>query len=112
MVKGNHTIKAGFFYEWIRNSQPANNDTNGNIQVDASTNTYSYGNDYADLLTGNLSQYQETNKNRINDIHYGTYEFFVQDSWKATRQVDDRSGHSFHSLPAVARCPGLRLFNL
>ncbi len=24
-VKGNHTIKAGFFYEWIRNSQPANN---------------------------------------------------------------------------------------
>ena len=57
-VKGNHTIKAGFFYEWIRNSQPANNNTNGNIQVDASGNTYSYGNDYADLLTGNLNQYR------------------------------------------------------
>src|ERR1700678_1891626 len=58
-VKGNHTLKGGFFYEWIRNSQPANEDTNGNIQVEA-TNTYSYGNEYADLLTGNLSQYQET----------------------------------------------------
>ena len=95
MVKGNHTIKAGFFYEWIRNSQPANEDTNGSIQVDSSTNTYSYGNDYADLLTGNMSQYQETNKNRINDIHYGTYEFFVQDSWKATRRLTIEAGIRF-----------------
>jgi Carboxypeptidase regulatory-like domain len=93
-VKGDHTIKAGFFYEWIRNSQPANNDTNGNIQVQA-TNTYSYGNEYADLLTGNMSQYQETNKNRINDIHYGTYEFFVQDSWKATRRLTIEAGIRF-----------------
>ena len=23
-VKGDHTLKVGFFYEWIRNSQPAN----------------------------------------------------------------------------------------
>ena len=28
-VWGNHTVKGGFFYEWIRNSQPANGDTNG-----------------------------------------------------------------------------------
>ena len=54
-VMGDHTIKAGFFYEWIRNSQPANNDTNGYGQVSVS-NTYSYGNEYADLLTGNLKQ--------------------------------------------------------
>jgi Carboxypeptidase regulatory-like domain len=93
-VKGDHTIKAGFFYEWIRNSQPANNDTNGDIQVEAS-NTYSYGNEYADLLTGNLNQYEETNKNRINDIHYGTYEFFVQDSWKATRRLTINGGIRF-----------------
>ena len=32
-VKGNHTVKAGFFYEWIRNSQPANNNTNGEALV-------------------------------------------------------------------------------
>ena len=93
-VKGDHTLKAGFFYEWIRNSQPANNDTNGSMQVSVG-NTYSYGNEYADLLTGNLSQYQETNKNRINDIHYGTYEFFVQDSWKATRKLTVELGIRF-----------------
>ncbi len=28
-VMGDHTLKAGFFYEWIRNAQPANDNTNG-----------------------------------------------------------------------------------
>jgi hypothetical protein len=93
-VKGDHTFKAGFFYEWIRNSQPANNNTNGEQLVSAG-NTYSYGNEYADLLTGNLNSYQETNFNRINDIHYGTYEFFVQDSWKATRKLTVELGVRF-----------------
>lgn len=85
-VFGKHTVKAGLFYEWIRNSQPANNYTNGLSEVSAG-NTFSWGNEYADLLTGNLSQYQETNFNRVNDIHYNTYEFFTEDSWKATRKL-------------------------
>ena len=81
-VVRNHTIKAGFFYEWIRNAQPANNNTNGYMQFVPSSNTNTYGNAYADMLTGNMSQYQETNFNRINDISYNTVEGFVQDSWK------------------------------
>ena len=101
-VFGNHTIKGGFFYEWIRNSQPANNNTNGESLVSASGNSFSYGNEYADLLTGNLSQYQETNFNRINDIHYNTYEFFVQDSWKATRKMTVEMGIRFsHFQPWI-----------
>jgi Carboxypeptidase regulatory-like domain len=94
-VMGDHTIKAGIFYEWIRNSQPANNNTNGEQLVSASSNSFSYGNEYADLLTGNLNSYNETNKNRINDIAYGTYEFFVQDSWKATRKLTVELGVRF-----------------
>ena len=27
-----HTLKAGFFYEWIRNAQPANNNTNSYLR--------------------------------------------------------------------------------
>ena len=93
-VKGDHTLKAGFFYEWIRNSQPGNDFTNGEALVSAG-NSFSYGNEYADLLTGNLNSYQETNFNRINDIHYATYEFFVQDSWKATRKLTLELGVRF-----------------
>jgi hypothetical protein len=94
MVRGNHTFKGGFFYEWIRNTQPANDNTNGDITVSAS-NTFSYGNEYADLLTGNLSQYVETNHNRINDIHYGTTEFFGQDSWKVSKKLTVELGLRF-----------------
>ncbi|MBV9182501.1 MAG: TonB-dependent receptor [Acidobacteria bacterium] len=100
-VVGTHTLKAGFFYEWIRNSQPANNNTNGEDFVSVG-NKFSYGNEYADLLTGNLNSYTETNFNRINDISYNTYEFFAQDSWKATRRLTLEFGMRFtHFTPWV-----------
>ncbi|HWH58825.1 MAG TPA: carboxypeptidase-like regulatory domain-containing protein [Terriglobales bacterium] len=100
-VVGTHTLKGGFFYEWIRNAQPANNNTNGNLSV-SSGSTTSFGNEYADLLTGNLSNYNETNFNRINDISYNTWEFFGQDSWKATRKLTLEFGlRATHFTPWV-----------
>jgi len=100
-VLRNHTLKAGFFYEWIRNAQPASNDTNGLLQVSVG-NSFSYGNEYADLLTGNLSNYTETNFNRINDINYTTVEFFLQDSWKVTRRLTLDVGMRFtHFSPWI-----------
>jgi hypothetical protein len=101
-VINTHTFKAGFFYEWIRNAQPANNNTNGELQVSAPDNKFSYGDDYADLLTGNLNEYTETNFNRLNDISYNTYEFFAQDSWKATKRLTLEYGMRFtHFTPWV-----------
>jgi hypothetical protein len=100
-VYRNHTLKFGFFWEWIRNAQPANNNTNGNLSV-SHNNVYSWGNEYADLLTGNLSGYNETNFNRVNDINYSTYEFFGQDSWKATRKLTIDFGVRFtHFTPWI-----------
>ncbi len=82
------------------------------LQVSAG-NSFSYGNEYADLLTGNLSNYNETNKNRINDIHYGTYEFFGQDSWKATKKLTLEFGVRFtHFQPWIdALGFGYSIFN-
>jgi hypothetical protein len=98
----NHTLKAGAFYEWIRNAQPANNDTNGLLQVSVNNTLYTYGNEYADLLTGNLAVYTETNKNRINDINYTTWEFFGQDSWKVSRKLTAEIGMRFsHFTPWI-----------
>ena len=104
-VWSTHTFKAGFFWEWIRNAQPANNTTNGQIQVSNSNATYSFGNEYADLVTGNISQgYSETNFNRLNDIAYNTYEGFVQDSWKVNRRLTLELGVRFtHFQPWVDR---------
>jgi hypothetical protein len=85
-IWGTHTLKAGVFYEHIRNAQPASNATNGAVQASAS-NSNTYGNPYLDLLLGNLNNYQETSFNRINDISYDTYEGFVQDSWKVSKRL-------------------------
>jgi len=102
-VFATHTIKGGFFWERIRNAQPANNYTNGLATVDVG-NPNSLGNAYADLLTGTLNGYQETSFNRINDISYNTYEFFVQDSWKATRKLTIELGlRATHFQPWIDR---------
>jgi hypothetical protein len=100
-VLKSHTLKVGGFYEWIKNAQPANNNTNGLIQVSAG-NSFSYGNEYADLLTGNMANYGETNFNRINSINYTTWEFFAQDSWKLTRKLTLELGMRFsHFTPWI-----------
>ena len=85
-VWGTHTIKAGVFWEWIRNSQPDNKNTNGQLQV-WSGNSNTLGNEYADLVTGNLNGYSEASRNRINDIAYSTWEGFAQDSWKVNKRI-------------------------
>jgi len=93
-VWATHTIKGGFFWEWIRNAQPANNYTNGFLEF-AAGNSNSTGSAYADELLGILNSYQETSFNRINDIAYNTYEGFVQDSWKVNRKLTVEYGLRF-----------------
>jgi hypothetical protein len=86
-VVNTHTIKAGFFWEWIRNAQPASNDSNGQWQFVAQNTDYTTGDSYADEVLGIASHYDETSFNRINDIAYNTYEAFVQDDWKVTKRL-------------------------
>ncbi|MEP6537521.1 MAG: carboxypeptidase-like regulatory domain-containing protein [Bryobacteraceae bacterium] len=90
-VWGTHTVKGGIFWEWIRNAQPANNNTNGQLNVNKSDSN-STGNEFADLLTGTLSGYNETSFNRLNDISYLTFEGFVQDSWKVSKRLTVEMG--------------------
>ena len=85
-VAGAHTIKGGVFYEFIINNQPANNYTNG-LGVFANWAGNSTGSAYADLLTGNLGQYQESTFNRLNNIGSHIFEWFVQDDWRVTRRL-------------------------
>jgi hypothetical protein len=87
-VIATHTVKAGFFWEWIRNAQPANNDTNGQIQFwSPSDPVYTTGSSYADEVLGIASEYDQTSFNRVNDESYNTFEGFIQDDWKVTKRL-------------------------
>ncbi len=98
-VVGTHTIKAGFFWEWIRNAQPANGDTNGQLQfVSGNAPLYTTGDSYADEVLGIASHYDEQTFNRINDIAYNTYEFFAQDDWKLSRRLTVNVGLRFSHI--------------
>jgi Carboxypeptidase regulatory-like domain len=103
-VVSTHTIKAGFYWEWIRNSQPANGNTNGYLTFLASGNTNTTGDAYADEVLGIANSYNETSFNRINDIAYNTYEAFVQDDWKVTKRLTLNLGLRFsHFQPWADR---------
>jgi hypothetical protein len=86
-VFGTHTLKAGFYWEWIRNAQPANDNTNGDITFQSSGNVNTTGDAYADEVLGIADSYNESSFNRVNDIAYNDYEGFGQDDWKVTKQL-------------------------
>src|ERR1019366_3420860 len=102
-VWGRHTLKAGIFYEYIRNAQPASGATNGTLTF-FNGNSNTLGNDYADMLVGNLNSFAQNSFNRVNDIAYNTYEGFVQDSWKVSKQLTLELGIRLtHFTPWVDR---------
>jgi hypothetical protein len=86
-VIATHTLKAGFFWEWMRNSQPASDWANGALMFASSGNVNTTGDSYADEVLGIANNYTETSFDRINDIAYNTYEVFVQDDWKVTKRL-------------------------
>lgn len=114
-VWGTHTVKGGIYWEYIRNAQPANNNTNGEQEFDSAWNSgYSFGNAFADEATGLMNSYTETSFNRINDIKYTTWEGFVVDDWKATKRLTINFGLRFtHFQPWLDRLgDGYSIFNL
>ncbi len=81
-VAGSHTIKAGGFYEWVNNSQPGNNNSNGQIEFATWTGNTT-GNLFSDILTGRgINTYNESTQNVVRDMGYKVFEGYVQDSWK------------------------------
>jgi len=80
-VWGNHTLKAGAFWEHVVNKQPGSNSSNGRMGL-ANWVWNSTGNTFADLLLGNVTSYEESEQNVLHHIGYHRIEGFLQDSWK------------------------------
>jgi Carboxypeptidase regulatory-like domain len=96
-VWGTHTAKFGFYWERTKNEQPSNNYVNGQ-QVYANWGQASTGNAYADMLTGIMAGYTESNTDPLIAMHYMPLEFFAQDSWKVSRRLTLDYGMRFDHL--------------
>jgi hypothetical protein len=96
-VWGTHNIKAGFYWEHTANDQPTSNTANGEMQL-ATWGGNSVGNAYADLLTGHLDSWQETNKDVLLVMGFNTFDAYVTDSWKVNKRFTLDFGMRFSHL--------------
>ncbi|MBO0857704.1 MAG: carboxypeptidase regulatory-like domain-containing protein [Chloracidobacterium sp.] len=96
-VQGTHTLKLGAFFEHVINDQPGNDYSNG-LAVFGFGGNNSSGNALADILLGQINDYQESTKNVLHNIGFNTLEFYASDSWKASRRLTLDLGARFYHL--------------
>ncbi|HYP09598.1 MAG TPA: carboxypeptidase regulatory-like domain-containing protein [Bryobacteraceae bacterium] len=100
-LKGSHTLKAGIYYEMMAR----------NVSVYSTYNTagsYFFGSDrsnpldtgypFSNALVGSIFAYGDDNKKQVNHARYQQLEWFVQDTWKATRRLTLDIGMRFHRM--------------
>lgn len=95
-TRGAHSLKAGVYGERARNYEGATstfagaytftNDTNNPLNT-----TYAYAN----AVLGNFTQYSESDTRPSGEGRQSLFDFFVQDSWKATRHLSIEFGARF-----------------
>ncbi len=87
ITRGAHTIKAGGIYVRNRKDQNGRTGYTGVVAFNASGNTKTTGNAFADALIGNFRTYSEFNDDPIGHFRFSQAELFVSDSWKASRKL-------------------------
>ena len=102
-IKGNHTIKAGFWFEHdgendhdqvrVSPGGGVGNNLNGQFTFNAAPgNPYSTGSPLADALLGNFDNYSELGWRNQTDWVAHQIGFFGQDSWKITPRLTIQGG--------------------
>jgi hypothetical protein len=111
---GDHTIKAGFYYDDSRNSQNSSSPDNGtyNYQTYGQNSTTNL---VADMMLGHVNSYQQQNKDVPTDTHFHQISAYAQDSWRATKQLTLNFGMRFDHIgqwTSIGADPGFQVFSL
>ncbi len=95
-TKGSHTMKTGIYFERVRNYEGATSTFAGNFAFARDVNNPLDANyAYANALLGNFQNYQESTARPSGEGRQALFDFFVQDSWKATRRLTVEMGARF-----------------
>ncbi len=114
-IKKAHTVKAGFYFEHdSRNvSVYSTYNTNGTYWFGSDTaNPNDTGYAYSNMMLGTVQAYGEDNGKLTNHARYNQVEWFIQDTWKASRRLTFDLGIRFQILqPTYSQGATLGLFD-
>ena len=100
-AKGSHNPKFGIYAEWGWASEGprANAPQSGSFDFGRDPNNLGdTGYAYANAALGTFRQYSETNKRNLHKAKNNVFEFFAQDTWKATRKLTLSYGVRFSTF--------------
>jgi hypothetical protein len=100
-IKGSHTLKAGIFIERMARNVSVYSvfNTAGTFYFGSDrANPFDTGFAYSNALLGSVFAYGDDNRKLVNHARYTQVEWFVQDTWKATRRLTFDYGLRFHRV--------------
>src|SRR6185369_7326689 len=115
-VMGSHTLKFGAQITRSRKNEDTNVRDEGNVTFNTSA-LASSRNVVADALLGNFQSYTETEADTFWWARFSQYEFYAQDSWKASKRLTIELGLRYNIVPPFYNAQGNastwlpRLFN-
>ena len=85
-LKGNHTLIFGAYFVAAQKNEDSTADVQGILTFDSGS-PISTGNSLADMLVGNVSNYQQTNLVTKYYNRYKLFEPYFQDDWRVTKKL-------------------------
>src|SRR5438094_1805711 len=86
-ILGNHTMTFGAYLVFAQKNEQSSANLQGLLTFDSSNSTVSSGNAFADLLLGNIAQYQQWNLEPKYYNRYRIVEPYLQDDWRVTKRL-------------------------
>ncbi len=98
-VRGNHNLKAGFYFEYTTRNAARSAAFNGTFNFDRNVNNPQDTNHpFANALIGSVNAYTEANGKLNGYARYRNVEWFAQDNWKVTRRFTLDGGVRFYYI--------------
>jgi hypothetical protein len=98
-IKGNHNVKAGFYFDYTTRNAARAAAFNGTFNFDRNVNNPQDTNHpFANALIGSINSYTEANNKLDGHARYRNIEWFAQDNWKVTRRFTVDAGIRFYYI--------------
>ena len=85
-IVGNHTLQFGAYFAAAQKNQENSVNVQGTLAFDTSSD-FTTGNAFADMLMGNIGNYNQSNQQVIFYDRYKILEPYFQDDWRITKRL-------------------------